>query len=111
MKVLVIATHPDDEILGCGGTLARHVASGDEVHAIVVTRGAEDIYAPETVARGRAELARAHTVIGIKECHYLDFPLPNSTMFRIIKLPTALKRSLLISIRPLFTCRTGVIYT
>ena len=29
--VLVIAVHPDDETLGCGGTLLRHIAAGDTV--------------------------------------------------------------------------------
>ena len=35
-RVMVIAAHPDDEVLGCGGTLARHVAEGDSVDAVVV---------------------------------------------------------------------------
>jgi len=38
--VLVIAAHPDDEILGCGGTLARHVAEGDQVHILILAEGA-----------------------------------------------------------------------
>ncbi|MCY4318273.1 MAG: PIG-L family deacetylase, partial [Alphaproteobacteria bacterium] len=39
-SVLVIAAHPDDEILGCGGTLARHTAGGDVVHLLSVAEGA-----------------------------------------------------------------------
>ncbi|MFD1037188.1 PIG-L deacetylase family protein [Virgibacillus byunsanensis] len=36
-KVLVVAPHPDDETLGCGGTLLRHYQEGDEVHWLIVT--------------------------------------------------------------------------
>jgi N-acetylglucosamine malate deacetylase 1 len=36
-KVLIIAVHPDDETLGCGGTLLKHKASGDEVHWLIAT--------------------------------------------------------------------------
>ncbi|AII13917.1 deacetylase, PIG-L family [Campylobacter iguaniorum] len=36
-KILVIAVHPDDETLGCGGTLLRHKANGDEIHWLICT--------------------------------------------------------------------------
>ena len=36
-KVLVIAVHPDDETLGCGGTLLRHKDEGDEIYWLIVT--------------------------------------------------------------------------
>ena len=38
-SVLVVAAHPDDEVLGCGGTIARHANSGDQVHVLVVAEG------------------------------------------------------------------------
>lgn len=39
-SILVVAAHPDDEILGCGGVLAAHVAEGDTVHVLIVAEGA-----------------------------------------------------------------------
>ncbi len=36
-KVLVVAVHPDDETLGCGGTLLKHRADGDEIHWLIAT--------------------------------------------------------------------------
>jgi len=36
-KILVIAVHPDDETLGCGGTLLKHKANGDEIHWLIAT--------------------------------------------------------------------------
>ena len=39
-RVLVVAAHPDDEVLGCGGTIARHSDSGDHVQVLIVAEGA-----------------------------------------------------------------------
>ena len=37
-KILVIAPHPDDETIGCGGTLLRHRDHGDEISCVIVTK-------------------------------------------------------------------------
>lgn len=39
-SILVVAAHPDDEVLGCGGTIARHSEVGDKVHILIVAEGA-----------------------------------------------------------------------
>ena len=39
ISVLVVAAHPDDEVLGCGGTIARHADSGDHVQVLIVAEG------------------------------------------------------------------------
>ena len=41
-RILVVAPHPDDEILGCGGTLLRHIDEGDEVAWMICTKPPED---------------------------------------------------------------------
>jgi len=38
-KVLVVAAHPDDEVLGCGGTIAKHAAKGDDVSILIIGDG------------------------------------------------------------------------
>ena len=37
MKVLVVSPHPDDETLGCGGTLFKHLSNGDELYWAIIT--------------------------------------------------------------------------
>jgi LmbE family N-acetylglucosaminyl deacetylase len=55
--VLVVAPHPDDESLGCGGTLLRHVEEGDSVHWLIVTEMMEAQGFPEDrIAARNAEI-------------------------------------------------------
>lgn len=89
-KVLVIAPHPDDEVLGCGGTIARHTNQGDEVYVLVVTRGAPDIYSFEAVEQGREELRAAHSLLKVSSVHFLDFPAPKVDTIPIYKLADAI---------------------
>jgi LmbE family N-acetylglucosaminyl deacetylase len=72
--VLVIAPHPDDEVLGAGGTMARLAAEGREVHVCIVTSGEPPRYDTAQTERVRAEAARAHERLGVTETHWLGFP-------------------------------------
>ena len=74
MKVLIIAPHPDDEVLGCGGTIAKHVAFGNEVYVCVVTKGAEPLFSEEQVEKVRGECRKANNILGVKGIEFLDFP-------------------------------------
>ena len=74
MTVLVIAPHPDDEILGCGGTIAKHAAAGDAVYVAIVTKGCEPLFSSEQVRQVREECRRADEYLGVKETLFLDFP-------------------------------------
>lgn len=74
MRVLVIAPHPDDEIIGVGGTLAKRATNGHEVYVCVVTKGCEPIFRENYVETGRTECRKADTLLGVKETIFLDFP-------------------------------------
>ena len=54
-KVIVIAPHPDDETLGCGGTLLRHKLEGDEIHWMIMTKMDENIVGDEKVNQRKSE--------------------------------------------------------
>jgi LmbE family N-acetylglucosaminyl deacetylase len=73
-KTLVIAPHPDDEVLGAGGTIARLAAQGNEVYVAVVTEGKPPAYPAEAVSRVKAEAQEAHRILGVKETFWLGFP-------------------------------------
>lgn len=74
-KVIVIAPHPDDETLGCGGTLLRHAHEGDDVHWLIVTGmtiGKQ--FTSERVASREKEISSVATRYGFQEVHQLKLP-------------------------------------
>jgi len=59
-KVLIIAVHPDDETLGCGGTLLKHKSNGEEIHWLIATEvKVSESFKSETVSAREEEI---HTV-------------------------------------------------
>lgn len=80
VNVLSIVAHPDDEILGVGGTLARHVADGDDVHICILSDGVSSRHAEiDEAARreierrqDRAEEACRH--LGVNSVSFHSFP-------------------------------------
>lgn len=73
-KVLIFAPHADDEIIGAGGTLLRHVARGDEVHICVVTAPDTELFEPGLRERIRGEAAASHAILGVAGTRFLDLP-------------------------------------
>lgn len=74
MKILIIAPHPDDEILGTGGMAAKRIKNGDTVYVCIVTKGKEPLFQEEYIKQGREEAKQADASLGIKETIFLDFP-------------------------------------
>lgn len=74
MNVLVIAPHPDDEVLGVGGTIAKHSDRGDKVFVCIVTKGFAPLFVAESVERTRAECIKVDKILGVQETIFLDFP-------------------------------------
>ena len=79
MKVLVIAAHPDDEVYGMGGTMAKLSDAGHEVHVLIVTDGCTAQYRndprlPEILAQKKEEARRANALLGVKAVHFGALP-------------------------------------
>ena len=76
-RILVISPHPDDEAVGCGGTLRRHVLDGDEVRVIHLTSGEQGGHGmpPEETARVREqEAAEAAGILGVNTFEFWHLP-------------------------------------
>lgn len=79
MKILVIAAHPDDEVYGMGGTIARLSSEGNEIHVLIVTDGCTAQYAnrpdlPEIITKKHEEALQANEILGVKKVHFGTFP-------------------------------------
>lgn len=74
MKVLIIAPHPDDEIIGVGGTIIKRAKAYDEVYVCVVTKGQEAMFKKSFIEQGRRECREADAKLGVIETFFLDFP-------------------------------------
>ena len=73
-KVLVVAPHPDDETLGCGATLLRHIAEGDEVHWLIMTRITLELgFSVERVESRAREIQQVTDRYRFKQVHFADF--------------------------------------
>jgi LmbE family N-acetylglucosaminyl deacetylase len=72
--VMVVAAHPDDEVLGCGGTLARHAENGDKVHVLILADGETSRQQAGEVSERWACADRAANILGIRLHKILGFP-------------------------------------
>ena len=71
--VLAVGAHPDDEVLGLGGTLAKHADDGDNVHALIVTEGTTTQYDDNSIIEQKKEAARACADrLGLEDIYFGD---------------------------------------
>ena len=104
--VLVVAAHADDEALGCGGTIVRHVTEGDSVHLVLMADGVDS--RPDATSanleRRMAAADTAHTILGITGVNYLGFPDNRMDSVPLLNIVQALE-TIVQSIAP------SVVYT
>jgi len=73
-QIIVVAPHPDDETLGCGGTLLRHKNEGHDIHWLIVTSvKEEDGYNCEVVDNRRLEIDKVREAYGFTSVSELKF--------------------------------------
>lgn len=95
-SVLVVAAHPDDEVLGCGGTIARLTDEGHEVHVLILAEGITS----RSIARDRQSKTedlsalgccaqKANAVLGsasLKLCDFPDNRMDSVDMLNVVKI-------------------------
>jgi N-acetylglucosamine malate deacetylase 1 len=91
MKILVIAAHPDDEVLGVGGTISKSVKKGDEVYVSIISEGVSAQYEDKErfLKLRRDACLNSARLLGVKEVFFHDFPdakLENIPKPEIIKI-------------------------
>lgn len=95
-KVLVIAAHPDDEVLGCGGTIAKHANNGDEVRVLILAEGITSRSQHRVAEEDKAELAelskvaeKANKLLGVSKLYLESLPdnrMDSIDLLDIVKL-------------------------
>lgn len=73
-NILVISVHPDDETLGCGGTMLKHRAAGDALYWLVVTAPHAPDYAEQTLALAAAQVAEVAARYNVTRYWRLGLP-------------------------------------
>jgi len=87
---LIIAPHPDDEVLGCGGTIRKHSEMGEEMYVLIVTRGKKEMYSEDLILNVRNEAKNAHRILGVTETRFFDFPAPDLDMVSLAEISVAI---------------------
>lgn len=79
--IVVIAAHPDDEVLGCGATIAKHILDGDQVHVLIMAEGltSRDIqrnrdYRAADLSHLALAAEKAHRELGTTSLTLKDYP-------------------------------------
>jgi N-acetylglucosamine malate deacetylase 1 len=92
-RVIVFAAHPDDDVLGMGGTIALHADRGDEVRIVCVTDGSSTQYPGDEARREQKnrEAVAAAAALGVADYVHLDLPdmrldtIPHVDLNRVVE--------------------------
>jgi len=93
-RVLVIAPHPDDETIGAGGALARHMALGDELFWCVITKGYSPPWPEATLVQASKQIDQVQRIYGFQKVFRLGFPTVKLNTVPHIDLCTAIQEVL-----------------
>lgn len=86
-KVIVVSPHPDDETLGCGGTLLKHKSNNDQIYWLIMTNIFESqSYDAEKVKQRQIEIEAVSNAYGFDGVFKLDYPTIKLDTFPVFQL-------------------------
>ena len=86
-KIVIISAHPDDEVLGAGGTILKHAAAGDEIFWLITTNISTDQgFEERKVEERQEEIRKVENALGIKKTFLLNYPTMNLSSRDIIDM-------------------------
>ncbi len=99
-NIIVISAHPDDEIIGAGGTLLKHVTNGDSVYWLIVTNIFESHgFTGDKVESRQQEIATVAKMAGFKKVYHLNYPTMSLSESSLVKMIPEIS-SIFLEVRP-----------
>jgi N-acetylglucosamine malate deacetylase 1 len=74
MVILVLAAHPDDEVLGCGGTIAKYAKQGEDIVSVIFSDGNPIKSSKDFIVKRRKESIAASKILGVSDTVFLGLP-------------------------------------
>lgn len=96
-KILVLAPHADDEVLGCGGTIYKYSKKGCQINVAVLTnanKGAEELFSKNLIKKIRKEASEANKILNVKNLMFYDLPAPRLDQYPIYKIANLIQEIL-----------------
>jgi len=93
-NILVVAAHPDDEVIGCGGTILRHIEDGDSVHVVFMADGEMSRVSANSfdVNRRLSAVIKAKNILGISTIEHLGFSDNQMDNHSLLSITQALEK-------------------
>lgn len=95
-RIMVVAAHPDDEVLGCGGTIARHVDKGDQVHIVFMADGVTSRQAltEHDLSKRNKAAHESCKILGTHSPKFLGFPDNKMDTVALLDVVQALEKEI-----------------
>tara|TARA_B100001564_G_C20420435_1_gene569879 strand:- start:6 stop:671 length:666 start_codon:yes stop_codon:yes gene_type:complete len=97
-RILVIAPHADDEVLGLGGTMSKYIDNSYQVIVLVMTnanKGNPKDYSENLINKIRKESRSANKILGIKKLIFYDYPALSLDSLKISEMAKTIKKNIL----------------